>query len=176
MENNFFEQFQPHFTQTKWNKIENRFVSILGTFDKMLKKGGWNNYAEVSYPILFEAVVSYYLDLNRSKKFHRIEYADSHKRAAYLIFWLSIHRPIQLVKLPIEKADMKYLLINELFAIRIGIKQLKNVEMQDINNISDNYLRNFVYNLHYRNIQPSVLASEMFLLEKIIKDINYDNT
>jgi len=113
--------------------------------------------------ILKECVISMGLDLLRIKAFHKIINPDSHKQAAYTIKWLIKLRPIQIINGTIITEPI--LLANEFFAIGAGLNHL-NIDM---NEMSDKYLLNLVYTLHYRPIIGEVLASKIYLLEKAIK-------
>ena len=54
------------------------------------------------------------------------------------------------------------LVINELFAIYTGLSHLH----VDVSVISDEYIRNLIYILHFRQVAPEFLASAMYLLER----------
>jgi len=61
---------------------------------------------------------SYFKDMDRKKKFHRIAFADSHKCAAYMAKWIMRFRPVQLT---VENAEAKALLANEYLCARYGL-------------------------------------------------------
>jgi hypothetical protein len=109
--------------------------------------------------ILRHAVESYFLDLERMKNFHGINFADRHKRAAFTMIWLVRTHPIQLH----TDANMTeaLLVINELFAVHAGLAHLE-LSPADI---SAAYLRNMLYILHFRHVSGELLASLFYLLE-----------
>lgn len=109
--------------------------------------------------LLRHAVESCFLDLRRMKSFHGIDFADAHKRAAFSMLWITNVRPIQLA----TNVNMteSHLLINEIFAIHVGLNHLSI----SIGDLSAKYLRNLIYILHFRNPTPEILASAMYTLE-----------
>lgn len=119
------------------------------------------NYKDVflNMKLLRHAVESYFLDLNRMKEFHGIDYADRHKRAAFTMLWMTRVHPIQLH----THANMTeaLIIINEIFAVGLGLGHLQ-LSMKDI---SSDYIRNLLYTLHFRSPSPEVLASSMYVLE-----------
>jgi len=113
----------------------------------------------LSRKILRHSVVSYFRDLDRMKDFHKINFADQHKRAAFTMLWIVRTHPVQLH----TDANMSeaLLVINEYFAVHAGIAHL-NITPSDI---SKKYLRNLVYNLHFRPVSGELLTSLCYLLE-----------
>jgi hypothetical protein len=113
----------------------------------------------INLKILRHAVESCFLDLERMKNFHGIEFADQHKRAAFTMLWIVKAHPIQLH----TNANMTEALLvpNEYFAIHAGLVHLRI----DVGQITPAYLRNLIYILHFRQVAPEILASAMYLLE-----------
>ena len=69
-----------------------------------------------------------------------------------IIFKMSFVKPY------VTKAS---LLANECYAVFAGINHLSI----DVDDIPKNFLRNFLYTLHYRYVDGEILSSMMFLLE-----------
>lgn len=109
--------------------------------------------------LLRHAVESYFLDIDRMKAFHGIEYADCHKRAAFSMCWITRIRPIQL------HTDVNMteglIVVNEIYALAIGLGHLE----LDMGNISGEYIKNLLYILHFRSPSPEILSSLMYVLE-----------
>lgn len=132
--------------------LEKVFADALGAFKGIF----------LSRKILRLAVESYFRDIERLKSFHKIEFSDQHKRAAFTMLWIVRTHPVQLH----TDANMTeaLLLINELFAIHAGFAHL-GLTSSDISAMTANYLRNLVYTLHYRPVSGELLASVAYLVE-----------
>lgn len=108
--------------------------------------------------ILRLAAEAYFRDLARIKLYHGIEFADVHKRAALTMTAVARAHPIQLdTNVNLTEA---LVLINEWYALQLGLSQLEI----DISKISPRFLRNMLYLLHYRDPDPEILASSMYLI------------
>lgn len=114
--------------------------------------------------LLRNCIISYYIDLERSKNFHGIEYSDDHKRAAYAMKWITKIRPIQI--LPGIKPTKYSILANEIFALYAGLGCIQGLTIADL---STTYCRNLMYSLRYRDIEPCLLSCHMYVLDKAIK-------
>jgi len=129
--------------------LETAFTDTLGNFQGVFP----------DRKVLRHAVESYLHDLDRMKDFHNITIEDRHKRAAFTMLWIVRTHPVQLH----TDANMTeaLLLINEIFAIHAGLAHLNIAP----SSISNTYMRNLVYILHYRPVSGELLASAMYLLE-----------
>ena len=138
-------------------KVLTRLDTLVELFNKAFRDF---TEAHLNVKLLRHAVVSYFLDLGRMKDFHGITHADRHKRAAFTMLWVVRAHPVQLH----TNANMTeaLIVINELFAIHAGLSHLN----MDIAVISDEYIRNLIYILHFRQVAPEILASAMYLLER----------
>jgi hypothetical protein len=140
---------------------EPKVLERLDTFCEMYRVHFQSRYSGIhlNVKLLRHAVESCFLDLERMKAFHGIDYADQHKRAAFAMHWITKTHPIQLA----TDANMTeaLLVINEWFAIHAGLAHLDI----DVSDISGPYLRNLIYILHFRQPSPEILASAMYLLE-----------
>jgi len=156
--------------------LSNATPSVINTLadDRVLKRifeletvfndtmSGFNG-VYLSRKILRHSAESYFRDLDRLKDFHKINFADQHKRAAFTMLWIIRTHPIQLhTDANLTEA---LLLINEWFAIQAGFAHLK-LTPQNISAMSASYLRNLVYNLHYRPVSGELLASVSYLIER----------
>jgi len=109
-------------------------------------------------------VERYFLDVDNTKTTHDIAYADAHKRAAFSLKWVVRIRPVQIER-GVQVKEKDVLLINELFALFVALEHLKI----SFENIKADYLRNLLFTLRYRDFNPEVMASEMYLLEQNAK-------
>lgn len=146
------------------NKIKDRFNSLIKIADELINKIKSPNI-KINYAILYNCVVSWYYDLTRTKTFHQIEFADSHKRAAFIIKWISKLKPLQLDYH--KEHPQVELLVNEAFALIAGLTHL-NISIKDI---PRNLIKNIMYTLHYRDIEGMTYSCTMYLLEQYIISI-----
>jgi hypothetical protein len=103
---------------------------------------------------------SYFKDLDRKKKFHGIQYADSHKRAGYMVKWIMRFRPVQMMT---EGAKPRVLLVNEHFALTVAFKFL-NIPPASV---PPPLYKNLVYALRFRALDANAWALSFFLLQSI---------
>lgn len=103
-------------------KVRRRMYLIERAFEHWCErqKSRGSEGFEVSRPILRVAVVSYFHDIERMKKFHRIEHADEIKQAAYTIKWITQLRPFGFQRAEDEVSDM-HLVVNEHMAWRVAL-------------------------------------------------------
>ena len=150
----------------EFEKIKKRFVSLKKYYHDAFEVC-WSDSIFMNSSLLFNSVVSYFIDLKRTKNFHPISNADNHKKAAYMIYWLNKIKPLQLNNTTgrNENSKVSYIVSNEIFALSAGILLLNNSRLNNKEILTDKYWRASIYNLHYRNINASVFASEMYLLE-----------
>lgn len=115
----------------------------------------------LSSDLLRIAIENYWIDLDRHKEFHQIQFANGHKKAAYTLKWLSKARPIQFIAdFHLSKIELK---INELFAVKAALSHLNKLK---INNLSVHYFDYLVYQASFRNIDAVDLSANMYLLDK----------
>lgn len=95
-------------------------------FERMKRRSIRSDLAEHLYLndiVLYNAIVSYFHDVDRHKEFHGSVLVDEVKQAAYLIKWIAKLRPIYFdVKLLNPSYNVLY--ANEIFAIRSGFSYL----------------------------------------------------
>lgn len=129
--------------------------------ERSYKRGVVFNKTYINKNVLAHCIHSASLDMQRTEVFHEIDYPDRHKQAAFSIKWIVKHRPIQLTDEFLIR-DNYALMVNEQYALHVGLMSL------DLHpdNISQSYISNLLYTLHYRPIIGEVLASKMHLLEK----------
>jgi hypothetical protein len=124
---------------------------------------------------LFEAIGSCYCDLYRLKAFRGIQQEDKHKLAAFLIKWITKTQPIQinsgLGDTKKQKSGVNILLANELFATLTALTLLDiSPEQFFTDERIKTYCTNFVYLLKFHSSTPERIASELFLLERYLKE------
>ena len=111
--------------------------------------------------LLSVATRSYFLDINRTKIFHKIKLADRHKQCGYTMKWISKIRPIQLFNQDIYGYWSH--LANEAFAFYCGTAYL---ELPDDFSLDDNSWQALLYTLHYRELSGDHLSLLSYFMEK----------
>jgi len=139
-----------------------RETLIYKTFHAMVEN--WSDEdrdgCEINRQILHELCNSYFLDIDRKKLFHGIEYADAHKRAAYTVKWIMRFRPVQTKGRPVS---IDVLLANEQLAMLVAFKKL-NIPIEKV---EECIIEHLLYMLRFRHIDTNALAMSFYLLQKI---------
>jgi hypothetical protein len=165
LDTSFFDN--PELLKSIENESLFRLETIVDFFDDLIKIKFFEGLY-LNTGILFNAIESYYFDLQRAKYFHKIEFANQHKRAAFMMLWIAKIKPVMIDQnVQDKKLNKRQILANELFAILLGLNFLDI----NIDAISKKYLKNLIYTLHYRNVDGMVLSSQMYLLEISTKNI-----
>ena len=141
-----------------------RMHSINEAFNILSKKFEWGDHVFMNQSILLNVVHHYYNDIDKYKRDVNTEVADQHKKAAYVIKWISILKPIQIKDE--EELTKKILFCNQILALRFGFGALGI----DSNVISSNFYKHLIYLCAYSsNISGIQLASKMYVIEKAVK-------
>ncbi len=118
---------------------------------------------KISETYIKEVIIDYFADIKRLKPFHNIKEIHPIKRAAYLGYWLTRRKPIQLVKdFTQEELIGKDRLtsINEGLTVLI-IMAVLFVESSSVPSTHTENVRKFYHHLHYhlkyRVINPQVI-------------------
>lgn len=150
------------------DRILRRMDSIESDFEELCRLRKWaGRGVYLNLDLLYHAIDSYFQDVDRMKDYRFIKHLDRHKQAAFTMKWIAALRPIQIEKEFIGQAGAdsadSLLLANECLALHSGLSYMAvQVKM-----IPGDYLRNFLYILHFHPVSPEQLASEMFLLESL---------
>jgi hypothetical protein len=119
--------------------------------------------------LLFEAIGSCYCDVYRLRVFRDIKHEDVHKRAAFLMKWISKFKPLQM-KADRVTSHLSNLLANEIFAVAVALTVMDIDPEKFLRNPRHNkYTHNIVYLLLFHSCEAEQLASELFLLEQYVK-------
>ena len=122
---------------------------------------------------LYEATASAYCDIFRLTAFRGIDFADIHKRSAFLTKWIAKLRPIYTYQHP-KGAVFEW--VNELFAISV-VLSVMNINPENLLSntcvYSKTYINNLIYLLHYHACAPEQLASELYLLEQQVEKFKH---
>lgn len=102
-------------------------------------------------------VESYFLDIARLKAFHDIKIADRFKIGSYSTKWLMRLRPVQFKPVGARYSDRQHkllLLDNAQYALMVAASICKF----DLDSMPRNWRENLLYSLHYRDLDPGILA------------------
>lgn len=107
------------------------------------------------------AVLDYFTDISRLKKFHKIKRTNSFKIIAYELSWLIRRKPLQIL----QDNEEKLVYINEKFILSyvmsyftqlVGFDFYDKLEEKN-RKIIDGYIDSFYYYLKYRNCSSQAL-------------------
>lgn len=143
-------------------RIQNRFQDFLLEYKGFLKK---NNLTDEDVVIntysLQHAILDYFTDISRLKKFHQIKRVNTFKVTAYQVNWLLRRKPIQIVR----DEEEKLIYINEKFILSHIMARFTNIIGYDFYSqlnpankaVIDGYIHSLFYYLKYRNCSSQVL-------------------
>ena len=146
-----------------------RVNGIAKTFYKMAD--GWADAeraaCNLNEDILRMVVNSYFIDMDRKKRFHGIKWADAHKRAGYMVKWIMRFRPVQII----GDATKRVFLANEALSIAHALKMLEISPLR----LSRSVKEHLLYMLRYRTIDPNGLAMSFCLLQEAQAPIGHQH-
>lgn len=107
------------------------------------------------------AILDYFTDISRLKKFHQIKRVNTFKVTAYQVNWLLRRKPIQIVR----DEEEKLIYINEKFILSHIMARFTNIIGYDFYSqlnpankaVIDGYIHSLFYYLKYRNCSSQVL-------------------
>ena len=100
--------------------LEEKFAEF-----KQYAEGG--QFMELDRYALYSAVVSYFHDVERHKRFHEIVLIDTVKQAGFTIKWIAKFRPIRFSWEEEVSDSLQH--CNEIFAVRCGLGFMKLLPM-----------------------------------------------
>ena len=143
-------------------RIQNRFQDLLLEYEGYLKKHNLTNEdVMINTYSLQHAVLDYFTDISRLKKFHKINRVNTFKVTAYQVNWLLRRKPIQIVR----DEEEKLVYINEKFILSHIMARFKNLVGYDFyselkpenQKVILGYIDSLFYYLKYRNCSSQVL-------------------
>lgn len=130
--------------------IEERFQNLLEQIQDTLIKMGIIDQVAINTELLGKAVIDYFEDIDRLKKFEEIDLVNVSKIYSYGTFWVLRRHPIQIIDSSIEQ---RFWYVNEKVCIAIMIPKMlaeMNVKMTAKNPQFRNFLDLMYYNFKYR--------------------------
>lgn len=154
-----YEEIIEHFGKEKVMKRYNALEERINTF---IERSGFKENVTVSYSLLNQAVIDYFVDIDRLKDFHHIDKTNYIKVHAYSAYWLLRRKPIQIVKDNDEDVELAF--INENFVTSYLMQFLRGedrgviIKKEDRLNY-DEFVSNLKYVLRYRMITAQMIET-----------------
>lgn len=152
-----YEELLGEFTEAV---IRNRYAFLYKECEEFLQSLQLKSEVRVDEVLLMHAVLDYFSDVSRLKKFHHINHINEIKVAAYESFWLLRRKPLQVM---CGHADNDLLaFVNEKFVFSRIAAFLVEDKMDHVLKKSDkksflNYLDTLYYFLKYRQYDAQML-------------------
>lgn len=152
-----YEDLLQEFTE---NVIRSRYAFLHKECGEFLKSMNLSDVVRVDEVLLMHAVLDYFSDVSRLKKFHHINHINEIKVISYESFWLLRRKPLQVVR---EDQDSDFLsFVNEKFVFSRIAAFLVEARMDQVLRESDkkaflNYLDTLYYFLKYRQYDAQML-------------------
>ena len=140
-----------------YERIGRRFVHFMIRMNKFVTEFGLDKKVVVLGRPLKQALVDYFVDIERVKTFHKITNINVAKIYAYTAYWLLKRKPIQVIQ-PFNGCEY----VNELFVTAFlassfsAQKGINNVQ-KNKNPVFQEFHDLIFYNLKYRTISQQSL-------------------
>ena len=140
--------------------ISSRYAFLYKECLDFLESQNLSGQTVVNEVLLMHAVLDYFSDVSRLKKFHHIHHINEIKVMAYESFWLLRRKPLQVIAE--SQQDDVLAFVNEKFVFsRIAaflVKEQKGLVLaQEDKRAFFNYLDTLYYYLKYRQYDPQML-------------------
>lgn len=143
-------------------RIQNRFQDLLLEYERFLKEQNLTDEdVVINTYSLMHAVLDYFTDISRLKKFHKINKINTFKITAYQVNWLLRRKPIQIIR----DEEEKLVYINEKYILSHIMARFTNLMGSDFYSTLNpenkkvilGYVDSLFYYLKYRNCSSQVL-------------------
>ena len=143
------------------SKIQERFQDLYIAYNKFIEDKQVNNSVQLNSFTFMHAVLDYFTDISRLKRFHKIKRTNSFKIIAYELSWLVRRKPLQILE--DDKEELVY--INEKFILSyimsyftqlVGFDFYDKLEEKN-KKAFDGYVNSLYYYLKYRNCSSQSL-------------------
>ncbi len=152
-----YEDILQEFTQ---EVISSRYAFLFRECGRFLDSLNLTEAVRVDEVILMHAVLDYFSDVSRLKKYHPINHINEIKVISYESFWLLRRKPLQIVKEAQENDFLSF--VNEKFVFSriasflVGDRANQVLKGEDKRSFL-NYLDTLYYFLKYRQYDPRML-------------------
>lgn len=165
---NLYDDYSDILAEFGKDRINNRFQNFCTAYQEFVVVSHIENDVTLNSFSLLHAVLDYFTDISRLKKFHKIEHTNSFKIVAYEISWLLRRKPIQILK--DETEELVY--VNEKFVLSYVMSYFTKLVGSDFydglreNNkrVIDGYVNSLYYYLKYRNCNSQTLEFALLSL------------
>lgn len=142
-------------------RIQDRFYYLYSSYEKFIIDGGLSEDVHINDFTLMHAILDYFTDVSRLKRFHKISRINTFKVVSYEISWLLRRKPLQV--LTDDNEELVY--INEKFILSYIISYLTQLvgvdfyeDLTPANQKSfDGFIDSLYYYLKYRNCSSQAL-------------------
>ena len=130
--------------------VESRFNTLLCEMQAILIRAGIIDSVEINSDLLGKAVIDYFEDIDRLKKFEDIELVNVDKIYGYGTFWILRRSPIQILD---KNIDIRFLHINEKVCTTLVFAKMlaeMGIPPVDENKRFEDFIELVYYNFKYR--------------------------
>lgn len=152
-----YEELMEEFSE---DVIRSRYAFLYKECIEFLHSLGLAEAVQVDEVLLMHAVLDYFSDVSRLKKFHHINHINEIKVIAYESFWLLRRKPLQVIKAQESSDSLAF--VNEKFVFSRIAAFLVEDRMGQVLREADkkaflNYLDTLYYYLKYRQYDAQML-------------------
>lgn len=141
--------------------IRERFQNFCVAYEGFIKNNGYGESVRLNTYTLLHAILDYFTDVLRLKRFHKIERTNSFKVTAYEMSWILRRKPLQILK--DDREDLVY--VNEKFVLSYIMNYFTQLVGHDFLNglkkengkVVKGYINSLYYYLKYRKCDPQTL-------------------
>ncbi|MCM1438521.1 MAG: hypothetical protein NC131_04845 [Roseburia sp.] len=158
---NIYTDYKDIVNEFTEDSIKGTLTTLMNEIETFAKSLGITDVVHVDDVILTHAVLDYYSDVSRLKRFHNIATVNKIKKIAYESYWFLRRKPIQVNNKANVQND-KLAFVNEKFVYsRIASFLISNSEVKEFHVEAKavmfrKYLDSFYYYLKYRNYDPQI--------------------
>jgi hypothetical protein len=164
-----YELYSDIISEFTEERIQERFQDFYDAYDDFIEKMHLKKVIRINSYTLWHAVLDYFTDISRLKKFHKIKRINTFKIMAYELSWLIRRKPLQIIvdeDAHKDRAKAEALVfINEKFVLSYIVSYFTELigydfyETLNEHNKAcfDGYLDSLFYYLKYRNCSSQAL-------------------
>lgn len=165
----YYEKYSDIIAEFTEERIQERFQDFYMAYEDFIDHMGIQEDVRINSYTLMHAVLDYFTDISRLKKFHKIKRINAFKIMAYELSWIIRRKPLQILKDEDEYDDKRkaeeLVYINEKFVLSYIMSyftQLVGNDFYDTLNEKnkaciDGYIDSLFYYLKYRNCSSQTL-------------------
>lgn len=154
-----YEEIIEHFGR---EKIISRYEAIEKIMESFIQKCHYQDKVKIASSVLNQAIIDYFMDIDRLKNFHHIDKINFIKIHAYSAYWILRRKPIQIINDDDEDTELAF--VNENFVATYLMRFLRGeykgvtIRKEDCLAYND-FIDNLHYVLRYRTITAQTLET-----------------